>query len=151
MNRGFIISILVYLGLQMCLGIWTVIRIRREDIKAKNIFFLPLNLKLWKIFFPLNLMLPKFLHLLLITLSVIYSLSVLGNGGNQCPQGWQWHLGLFAVICGWTYLIFLSYKLPWIGVYAITFVNIVITFLKLAFFAGLLILASTIILRMVFF
>ena len=143
MNRGlsgFIVALIsLYLLLAMYLTLRTVVRVRGK------------HLGLWDVFFPLKSKLKNLLQLLLILFSLIYSVSVLANGGNRCPQGWQWHFGLFAIILGWTYLIFLSYKLPWIGVYAITFMSIVLTFFKLAFFAALLILASTIILKMVFF
>lgn len=103
------------------------------------------------VFLPMKTKLIKLLEISVFVLSLIYSISVLVYGGDQCPQKWQWHFGLLSIICGWTYLILLSYKLPSIGVYASTFTTIVYTFVKLGFFAILLILASTIILRMVFY
>lgn len=143
MNRGLAGFIIFFISLHFLLTLYelfhTVICILKKDLQVRTVL-LPLKSKM-----------TKLLQLFVFIFSLIYSISVLINGGDQCPQEWQWHFGLFAVILGWTSLILLSYKLPWIGVYANTFMTIVLTFFKLAFFAALLILASSIVLRMVFF
>ena len=142
-NRGLagliVFLVLLYFLLIFYELIHTLIHIRKRD------------LRLWDALLPLESKMIRLLQLSVFLLSFIYSVSVLVYGGDQCPKEWQWHFGLFSIILGWTYLILLSYKLPWIGVYAKSFSTIVLTFLKLAFFATLLILASTIVLRMVFF
>ncbi len=139
MNRGLAGFIVFLILLYFILEVYTMIYILKR------------NLQLWDVILPLESKLIKLLELFVFLFSFIYSTSVLVYGGDKCPQKWQWHFGLFSIILGWTYLILLSYKLPWIGVYAKTFTTIVLTFLNLAFFAILLILASTIVLRMVFF
>lgn len=63
----------------------------------------------------------------------------------------MWNVGIFAIIFGWTNLIVLTSKLPYIGEYALVFAAILKTFLKLTFFGLLLIFASTIVLIMIFY
>ena len=92
-------------------------------------------------------------YLLPFVLALVFSIAVLVSEvkGDGCPQEWQWHFGLFAILFGWTILILKITKLNIIGVYALTFITIVQTFIKLSLFAILLVLASSIVLKMVLF
>ncbi len=62
-----------------------------------------------------------------------------------------WRVGIFAVIFGWTSFVILSSKFPALGEYTLIFVSILKTFLKLAIFGFVLVMASTIVLRMLFY
>ena len=105
-----------------------------------------------KAFFPI---INKFHHYLQATVfifAVAFSVLTIANtASNKCCVTGTWHLGLFTIILGWTYLIHLSSTLPFIGEQAIVFLDIVKTFLKLTLFALLLVLAATIILSMTFY
>ena len=63
----------------------------------------------------------------------------------------MWRVGILATIFGWSNLVLLGSKLPRFGEYALIFINILKTFLHLAVFGFILVLASTIILRMMFY
>ena len=62
-----------------------------------------------------------------------------------------WRTGIFAIIFGWTNGIIMASKFPYIGKYALVFFTICKTFVKLALFGILLILASTLVLGMIFY
>ena len=62
-----------------------------------------------------------------------------------------WRIGIFAIIFGWTYFIILGSKFPSLGEYSLIFISILKTFQSLAIFGLLLILASTLVLRMLFY
>ena len=62
-----------------------------------------------------------------------------------------WRVGIFATIFGWSNLVLLGSKLPTFGEYALIFMNILKTFIKLAIFGFILVMASTIVLRMIFY
>ncbi len=62
-----------------------------------------------------------------------------------------WRVGIFAIIFGWTNLLLLSSKFPAFGEYTLIFGSILTTFLKITFFGFVLIMASTIVLRMLFY
>jgi len=63
----------------------------------------------------------------------------------------MWRVGIFAIIFSWSNLVILGSKLPTFGEYALIFINILKTFIKLAIFGFILIIASTIVLRMIFY
>ena len=70
---------------------------------------------------------------------------------NSCHGNESWTLGVFTIILAWTYLTFILNKLPYIGHYAIIFAAICWTFFKLMFFAIFLLLASSLVMRMIFY
>lgn len=109
------------------------------------------NMQFRSILFPAKMKTTYYFQLLVFVLSLIFSCLTIAVTSNGCCVEWQWHFGLFAVSLGWANLIHLFFKFPFVGEHAIIFATIVVTFLKLAVFALLLILASTIVLMMVFF
>ena len=56
-----------------------------------------------------------------------------------CPEGWQWQIGVMAVLLAWIDLIVICSKFPSIGIYVIMFVRIVRTFLKVSILSVLLV------------
>ena len=72
------------------------------------------------------------------------------SSGNGCLSPNMYNLGILVVTLSWTNLIFFLSKLPIAGVYALTFVSIVRTFLKLALFAIFLLIGSTDVLISIF-
>ena len=121
------------------------------------VFRLPLIKKsckksaIFEFFFPLINKLVYYTEVLVFTLAVIFSVLTVVNVTTKCCEQVTWHFGLFAVTFGWSYLIHLCSKLPLVGEQAIVFIHTVWTFLKLSFFALLLVIAATIILTMTFF
>ena len=94
----------------------------------------------------------KFVREPLYVLSLVLTISVfIVSARNGCMTRWQWHIGLMCVLYGWIYFIFLTTKLPLIGVYSIIFLTIVKTFAKLVLFSLLLIITSTTVFFMTFF
>ena len=106
---------------------------------------------LQQVFFPIVKKFQHYLQVIVYVLAMIFSILTILNTVIDCCEAVTWHVGLFAIILGWTCLIHLSSKLPFIGDHAIMFFDIVGTFLRLAVFALLLVLATTIILAMTFF
>ncbi len=105
-----------------------------------------------KVFFPLKKEFHTYLQVMVFILAITFSiLTIVNTATNGCCEEATWHVGLFAIILGWTYLLHLSSKFPFIGEQAIVFLHIVWTFLKLTAFALLLVLAATIILVMTFY
>jgi len=58
-----------------------------------------------------------------------------------CVYSWQWQIGVVAVFLGWVGLITFLQKWPVTGVYVLMFVNILGSFLKIAFLALLLVIS----------
>ena len=58
-----------------------------------------------------------------------------------CVYSWQWQIGVVAVFLGWIGLITFLQKWPVTGVYILMFINIIVSFLKIAFLALLLVIA----------
>ena len=58
-----------------------------------------------------------------------------------CVYSWQWQIGVVAVFLGWIGLITFLRKWPVTGLYILMFVNIIVSFLKIAFLALLLVIA----------
>ncbi len=105
-----------------------------------------------KMLFPIVPNLDLYLRSAVFFLAMLLSILIIAtNASNGCCVAGAWHVGLFAIILGWIYLIVLSSKLPIIGEQAIVFQDIILTFLKLAPFALLLVLAATIVLTITFF
>ncbi len=100
-------------------------------------------------FFPLVNNLENYIELIAYTMSIVIGIAVLSSG-NGCLSPNMYNLGILVVTLGWTNLIFFLSKLPIAGVYALTFISIVTTFLKLALFAIFLLLGSTVVLIAIF-
>ena len=110
----------------------------------------PKDLK--KLFFPIVKNVASYLQVMVFILALLYSLLILADTATTgCCEEVTWHFGLFAIVLGWTHLIHLCSKLPFIGEHAIVFLDIAWTFLKLTAFALMLVLAATIVLAMTFF
>ena len=67
-----------------------------------------------------------------------------------CPEGWQWQIGVMAVLLAWIDLIVICSKFPSIGIYVIMFAKIVGTFLKVIFISILLVVTFGLTLYMTF-
>lgn len=105
-----------------------------------------------EVFHPVIEKFDNYLQVMVFIMAIIFSLlTIVNTATDGCCGVWTWHVGLFAIILGWTYLIHLSSKLPFVGEQAIMFLDILWTFLKLSIFALLLVLAATIVLAMTFF
>ena len=68
-----------------------------------------------------------------------------------CAYNWQWQMGVVAVFLGWIGLISFLQKWPVTGVYILMFINIIQSFLKIAFLALLLVIAFALAFYMLFF
>jgi len=68
-----------------------------------------------------------------------------------CVYSWQWQIGVVAVFLGWIGLITFLQKWPVTGVYILMFVNILGSFLKIAFLALLLVIAFALAFYMLLF
>jgi len=68
-----------------------------------------------------------------------------------CVYSWQWQIGVVAVFLGWVGLIAFLQKWPVTGVYALMFVNILVSFMKIAFLALLLVIAFALAFYMLLF
>ena len=68
-----------------------------------------------------------------------------------CVYSWQWQIGVVAVFLGWIGLITFLQKWPVTGVYVLMFVNILVSFLKIAFLALLLVIAFALAFYMLLF
>ena len=80
----------------------------------------------------------------------IASIVVVASSTHQYSKD-MWRTGIFAIIFAWTNLIILGSNFPTLGQYAIIFINIFKTFIKVALFGIVLVMASTIVLRMIFY
>ena len=58
-----------------------------------------------------------------------------------CVYNWQWQIGAVSVFLAWIVLITFLQKWPLTGVYVLMFVNIIKSFLSVAFLGALLIIA----------
>ena len=68
-----------------------------------------------------------------------------------CVYNWQWQIGVVAVFLGWIGLISFLQKWPVTGIYVLMFINIIQSFLKIAFLALLLVIAFALAFYMLFF
>jgi len=68
-----------------------------------------------------------------------------------CVYSWQWQIGVVALFLGWVGLITFLQKWPLTGVYVLMFVNILISFMKIAFLALLLVIAFALAFYMLMF
>ncbi len=84
-------------------------------------------------------------------ISIFWGASIYHTATNTAFNKHFWRIGIFAVIFGWTYFIILVSKFPSLGEYSLIFISILETFLSLAMFGFVLILASTLVLRMLFY
>ena len=82
----------------------------------------------------------------------IFSLASLHNAMyNKIHSQTMWRVGITAIIFAWSNLIILGSNFTQLGEYALFFVSILKSFLHLMIFGILLVLASTIVLRMIFY
>ena len=68
-----------------------------------------------------------------------------------CLCNWQWQIGVVSVFLSWIGLISFLQKWPVTGVYILMFINIIQSFLKIAFLAFLLVIAFALAFYMLFF
>ena len=68
-----------------------------------------------------------------------------------CVYNWQWQIGVVSVFLGWIGLISFLQKWPVTGIYVLMFINIIQSFLKIAFLALLLVIAFALAFYMLFF
>ena len=68
-----------------------------------------------------------------------------------CVYNWQWQIGAIAVFLSWIGLVSFLQKWPVTGVYILMFINIIQSFLKIAFLALLLVIAFALPFYMLFF
>ena len=68
-----------------------------------------------------------------------------------CVYNWQWQIGVIAEFLGWIGLISFLQKWPVTGIYVLMFINIIQSFLKIAFLALLLVIAFALAFYMLFF
>ena len=68
-----------------------------------------------------------------------------------CVYNWQWQFGTVTVFLGWIGLVSFLQKWPVTGVYILMFINIIQSFLKIAFLALLLVIAFALAFYMLFF
>ena len=68
-----------------------------------------------------------------------------------CLCNWQWQIGVVSVFLSWIGLISFLQKWPVTGVYILMFINIIQSFLKIAFLAFLLVIAFAQAFYMLFF
>ena len=68
-----------------------------------------------------------------------------------CLCNWQWQIGVMAVFLGWIGLASFLQKWPVTGIYVLMFINIIQSFLKIAFLALLLVIAFALPFYMLFF
>ena len=68
-----------------------------------------------------------------------------------CVSNWQWQFGVVAIFLSWIGLISFLQKWHVTGVYILMFINIILSFLKIAFLALLLVIAFALAFYMLFF
>ena len=68
-----------------------------------------------------------------------------------CVYSWQWQFGVVAVFLGWVGLVIFLQKWPMTGVYVLMFGKILVTFMKIAFLALLLVIAFALAFYMLLF
>ena len=68
-----------------------------------------------------------------------------------CVYNWQWQIGVVSVFLSWIGLISFVQKWPVTGVYVLMFIDIIQSFLKIAFLALLLVIAFALAFYMLFF
>ena len=68
-----------------------------------------------------------------------------------CVYSWQWQIGVVTIFLSWIGLVSFLQKWPVTGVYILMFINIIQSFLKIAFLALLLVIAFALAFYMLFF
>ena len=90
----------------------------------------------------------NWLELFLYSFTLIFMSSL--RRSCVCPKPWQWQIGALAVFLAWIHLSIFVRKLPQFGLYIIMFEDIVLTFVKIAIPALLLVLAFSMAFYMMF-
>ena len=133
--------------IQFILSLVTIIKERKTIIKeckhscSKKV--LP------SYFFPIFNKLDSYLEMLIFISAIVISAIVLSSTSG-CLTSMTYNFTVFIVALSWINLILFLSKLPYTGLYALIFISMVKTFLKLAFFALLLVIGSTLVLVMLF-
>ena len=68
-----------------------------------------------------------------------------------CVYNWQWQIGVVTIFLSWIVLVSFLQKWPVTGIYVLMFVNIIKSFLKIAFIAVLLVTGFALAFYMLFF
>ena len=118
-----------------------------------GIFLIVSSTKLSKqnYFIPIKRKPTHYFQIAVFSLSFLFPLFAIQHTSTGCCESAHWHFGLFAIVFGWTYLISLFNKFPFVGEHSIVFFTIAWTFLKLAVFGLLLVLGSVIVLMTLFY
>ena len=124
-----------FLVIQLIMKIFNICKFQKRGIViARKLVVLTLR--------ELPLLIISFIYL-------VWSIVVTAKGNCHSKSGWIF--GIFAVLLGWTIFALKISKLPIIGDYVIIFTKICKTFLKVSLFGILLLLASLLVLYMVFY
>jgi len=68
-----------------------------------------------------------------------------------CVYNWQWQIGVVTIFLSWIVLVSFLQKWPVTGIYVLMFINIIKSFLKIAFLALLLVTGFALAFYMLFF
>lgn len=146
MNLGFAGYIIAAVVILTIINAVVNVAARASELKKCNVCKVVYNLLL-----PIKERLNGYFKAMVFLLPLIFSILRILNTKTGCCEEVQWHFGLFAIVFGWANLIRLFSNLPFIGQHSIVFKTIVWTFVKLAVFGLLLVLASVVVLTIVFF
>ena len=131
--------------------VFAIIRLINEGIQfilsLKKIFCKKM---LPNYFFPIFNKLDSYLEMFIFISAIVISGIVLSSNTSGCLTSTTYNFTVFIVALSWINLILFLSKLPFTGVYALIFISMVKTFLKLALFALLLVIGSTLVLVMLF-
>ena len=127
--------------------IFAIIRLINEVIQF--ILTITKECKLPSYLFPIFNKLDNYLEMFIFISAIVISVIVLSSTSG-CLTSMIYNFTMFIVALSWINLILFLSKLPFIGVYALIFISMVKTFLKLALFALLLVIGSTLVLVMLF-
>ena len=101
--------------------------------------------------FPIFNKLDNYLEMFIFISAIMISVRVIVlSSTSGCLTSMIYNFTMFIVALSWINLVLFLSKLPFTGLYALIFINMVKTFLKLAFFALLLVIGSTLVLVMLF-
>lgn len=78
------------------------------------------------------------------SISTIIFLLSMGPGGTGrcfCPQAWEWEVGVVSLALSWVVLIVWLQAMHWIGIYVTIMLRIIASFVRVAVFGLLLVVA----------
>lgn len=86
----------------------------------------------------------NWIELPLYTLTIVFTISLFKTSQKDlCLREWQWQIGAFVMLLTWFELIVFFSQFQFVGVYALMFVRVLCTFMKVMTLALLLIIAFT--------